>query len=225
MSSTGSGLFTKRVSDKPHLEVGTPVGDLRGDIVKETAVMAAIAVEEYTNPIAASATAIKTAIATVAAATTYSGADLNGSIGAGVIPEGRNITITTAGVTPADAPATAVINGTYRGKAQTETITVAQTATIATGVKCFDRVTSIVLPAADGVAATLSFGIGSMLGTRRKPMGRAGGVNLVREVAVGSLVTNGVLTAEGYTPNTVPNGTNDYCIYYEWDATDLVSGG
>jgi hypothetical protein len=46
----------------------------------------------------------------------------------------------------------------------------------------------------------------------------------VREIAVGSLVTNGVMATAAigaphgtYTPNTAPDGANDYCIYYEYD--------
>jgi hypothetical protein len=155
--TVGSGLFSKEGPDKAHLlqqtgGLAAEVKDVRDDILKVLTPMAAIAVEEFTNPALAVANAIKLAIATVAAPVTYSGAQLDGSVGVGVMSPPRNITILTAGVTPADAPATAVINGTdIDGKALSETITVAQTNTTAVGVKAFAKVTSIVLPAADGV--------------------------------------------------------------------------
>lgn len=78
----------------------------------------------------------------------------------------RNLTFTTAGVTPANAPATVQLDGfDAAGVAQTETITLAQTATIASGTKAF-RGTGLVItyPAADGTAATVSIGWGSVFG-------------------------------------------------------------
>lgn len=220
----GSGLFSKKSTLKPHLTamggLGGEINDLRQDVNNEMKAMVALTVDEFTDGVAASANAIKTAIATVAAPTTYVVADLNGTTGAAVMVPPRNITITTAGGTAADAPATATINGTFRGKAQTDTITVAQTATIATGVKPFDKVTSIVLPAADGTGATLAFGFGLGYGTGKTPKSRAGGVVLVREQIDGALVTTGAITANSlYTPATAPDGAHDWAIFYEYDPT------
>lgn len=182
-------------------------------------------VEEFTDVPALDDDGIKTSIATVAAITEYSGAALNGAVGAGTMTPPRNIIITTGGVTPANAPATATITGyDVKGRKMTETITVAQTAAVATGVKCFARVTKINLPAADGVAATLKFGFGALFGLAEPVRTRAGARPILFEVEAGTVVTTGSLSAAStnaphgaYTPATVPNGTNDYAISYERD--------
>lgn len=230
-SSFGSGLFQTAFPANPHLVRGNglskEVRDVREDVRVAMLGLASIQVEEFTDLPAASANAIKLAIATVAAITTYSGAQLDGAIGGATLPAPRNVTITTAGVTPADAPANAVINGLdVDGNALSETITVAQTATIATGVKAFSKITSIVLPAADGTAATLAFGFGSKIGLRKKIKARAGLTAAIKEIAGGAVVTNGVFVLPAtappygtYAPNTVPDGTTDYAIYYEADET------
>lgn len=182
--------------------------------------------QTFTNLAAASGNAIKTAIATVTSTVTYSGADLNGAIGAGSISPPRNITITTAGATPSDAPATAVITGlAIDGSAQTETISVGQTATTVAGAKAFASVISIAPAAADGTGATLAFGTGNVIGLDSKLRDVGGVAGVVKEVANATLVTNGtfVLPATSgpfgtYSPNTAPNGTNDYAVVYMVDA-------
>jgi len=184
--------------------------------------------QTFTNLAASAATAIKTAIATTTSTVTYSGADLNGSIGAGAISPPRNILITTAGGTPADAPATATITGlAIDGSAQTEAISVAQTGTTAAGVKAFASVTSIALTAGQGTDATLSFGTGVVVGldSKLRDVGGATNGGVIKEVVNASVVTNGtfVLPATSppygsYSPNTAPNGTNDYALLYAVDA-------
>lgn len=183
--------------------------------------------QTFTNLAASDDDAIKTAIATVASTVTYSGADLNGAIGAGAISPPRNILITTAGGTPADAPATATITGTaIDGSAQSEVINVAQTATTAAGVKAFASVTSIALSAGQGTDATLAFGTGVVVGldSKLRDVGGAANGGVVKEVANATVVTNGtfVLPATSppygsYSPNTAPNGTNDYAVVYMVD--------
>jgi hypothetical protein len=178
--------------------------------------------ETYTNLAAADDDGIKTAIASVASTVTYSGSALNGAIGAGAISPPRNITVTTAGVTPADAPATATITGTaIDGSAQTDSITISQTAATAAGTKAFATVTSIALTAGDGTGATLAFGTGNVVGLDSKLDSIGGVAGILKEVANATVVTNGtfVLPATSgpfgtYSPNTAPNGTNDYAILY-----------
>ncbi len=73
----------------------------------------------------------------------------------------RRVTFTTAGVTPADAPATATITGTnYLGAAQIEVVNVGQTATTVSSTGAFKTITSIAYSAADGTAATVAIGFG-----------------------------------------------------------------
>jgi hypothetical protein len=230
----GSGLMSTQKAEHPHLAPqGTrhglegEVGDLRKDVSAQLAPLAAITVEEFTNPATAAINAIKLAIASVAAAVTYSAAQLDGAVGQGVLNPPRNITVTTAGTTPADAPATATINGIdVNGKAISETITVSQTAATAAGAKAFSKVTSIVLPVADGAGATLAFGFGAIIGLGKKIKSRAGLAFLLKEAAGGAVVTNGVIVAATtglpngtYAPNSAPNGATTYAVYYEYDPT------
>jgi hypothetical protein len=185
---------------------------------------APIDIFEALAPAAAGTATIKTAIASQLAIASYSGAALNGTIGAGAISPPRNITVTTAGTTPADAPATATITGTdANGAALTETITVSQTAATAAGVKCFATVTKIDLPVGDGTGATLAFGTGAILGFPAKVENRGGGVAVVKEIVDGAIPgTAGTFASAttsppngSYTPNTAPNGAHSYCVYFE----------
>lgn len=226
----GSTLFNRQQPALPHLVqqgggLSGEIADLRKDLKTILNRLAPIGVSEFTNPATASTTAIKTAAATVASVQSFSGATLNGSTGANAMPGGiaRNVSITTAGVTPADVPATATITGLYLGKAQTETINVGQTATTVFGTKPFDKVTQIDLPAADGTAATLAFGFGPALGVGLPVKSRASGVVIIREVVDGALVTTGALTSNNlYTPATAPDGAHDYAVYYEFDPASTL---
>lgn len=220
--SNGSSLFSNQVSAKPHLvdgHRGVPgeVYDLRRDVARVLASLAALTVDEFTNPAAGGAAALE-----VATACTTLGRLVTSFLapGAAILAAGgRNITITTAGTTPTNGPASALVTGTYLGVAQTETIAGlnAGAATYA-GVKPFDTVTSVQYATALDVDATNSIGIGNGLGVALKPLARAGGVVPIREVVDGALVTTGALTANKlYTPATAPNGAHDYAVYYEYD--------
>lgn len=218
---SGSGLFSNQHAAKPHLvdgHRGVPgeVNDLRLDIARVLGNLAAISVDEFTNPAAGGAAALE-----AATACTLLGRLVTSFLAPGVAilaAYGRNVTITTAGTTPTNGPASAVVTGTYKGVAQTETIAGLNggAATYA-GVKPFDTVTSVQYATALDVDATNSIGIGNGLGVGLTPKARAGATVLVREVVDGALVTTGALTAEKlYTPATAPNGTHDYAVYYEY---------
>jgi hypothetical protein len=223
MPANGSGLFSTKGPLKPHLMqqsggIAAEVNDVRKDLKDTLGPMAAIAIDEFTNPAAAGAADLEAATATTVAPRTVTTFLAGGIAKLAAFP--RNITFTTAGGTPADAPATALVTGTYRGKPQTETVTLAQTATIANGVKPFSTITSVAYAAADGTNATVSIGVGISLGSSQIPLSRAGLVAPVREIAIGAAVTTGTLTVEGlYTPSAAPNGTNDYAIFYEFNPT------
>lgn len=218
--SNGSGLFTTQQARVPHLaKVTGEIGDLRRDVAEELLPLAAMTVDEYTDPATGAVDDLEAATATEVAprtVTTFEAAGL-----ASLAAHPRNVTITNDGSgTPADAPADCVVTGTYLGLPQSETIVVPQSAATTDGVKPYDVVTSVAYAAADGTAAAVSIGIGDGLGTAKIPKERAGAVNLVREVEAGSLVTTGALTAaQLYTPSTVPDASNDYAIYYEYDPT------
>lgn len=182
-------------------------------------------VQTWTDPAAASTTALKTATATVASTVTILAAALSAGGKNALAAYPRNITFTTAGGTASDAPATATITGTdIDDNALTETVTLSQTAATASGVKAFKTITSIAYPAADGTGATVAIGIGNVFGLAKKAKTRAGTVAVIKEHAAGAIVTNGtfVVPATGapygtYSPNTAPDGSNDYCVIFERD--------
>lgn len=224
----GSGQFSSQKAQKPHLLQGTgglapEIKDLRDDIKKDFLANAAIAIEEFTDPPAAGAALISVAAASQVAA----GRSATLLALAAAISPPRNITVTTAGTTPADAPASAVVTGTdFNGAVITETLTIAQTATIAVGVKAFASVTSIVETAGDGTGATMSYGIGALIGLGKPIKTRAGLTAPIREIAAGAAVTNGTFASAAtsppngtYSPNSAANGANDYALFYEYDAT------
>jgi len=168
--SLGSGLFSAARAAFAHLikpgpGVAGEVYDLRKDLNNAFAPMAAIAVEEFTNPPGSAAlatNAILAATATVASPVTVLAA---GMIAAGLAQLAiwpRQLTFTTAGGTAADAPATVLITGTDPfGVAQTETLALAQTAATVTSVKFWSAITKVDYPAADGTGATVAIGAGA----------------------------------------------------------------
>lgn len=229
--SLGSGVFSSKAPALPHLVRGAggiagEISDLRQDIKAEFQYSPIIVVEEFTNPAAAGAALISTAAASQLAA----GRSATLLALAAAISPPRNITVTTAGDTPADAPATALVTGTdINGDVMTETLNIPQTATIAVGAKAFASVTSIVEAAGQGTDATMSYGIGALIGLGKKAAVRGGLVALVKEIAAGSLaptVGTFAVPATGvphgtYSPNSAADGSRDYCLYYELDMTEL----
>lgn len=219
--SNGSSLFSKRGAAVPHLSTGE-VADLRKDVADELKPLAALTVDEYTNPGASASNNLLAATATVAAPVTVAKASLLAG-GLAILAAGpRNLTFTTAGGTAADAPATATITGKGpTGAAQTEVVNLSQSAGAATGVKLWSDITQIDYAAADGTGATVAIGVGKAMYLSKKPKARAGLAAIVKEVVAGAVVTNGTLDAtnQSYTPNTAQDGSNDYCVYYEYDPT------
>lgn len=190
------------------------------------------ATDEWTNPLASAAAGLRAAFATTVAIQTWTAADLLTAGKDELAARPRNVTFTTAGGTPADAPATAVVTGTdIDGEVLTETLNIPQTATIVQGDKAFKTITSVVFAAGDGTGATVAMGYGNKFGFSKKAKVRVGIVNRLCEIAAGSVVTNGtfVVPATGapygtYTPNTAPDGSNDYAVTYEVDRpVDLSS--
>jgi hypothetical protein len=103
-------------------------------------------------------------------------------------------------------------------------VTLAQTATIAAGVKAFKTIVSIAYAAGDGTGATIAIGYGAVFGLAKKAKVRAGAVAVVKEYVAGAIVTNGVFATPttsppygSYAPNTAPDGANDYAVRYERD--------
>lgn len=223
----GSGLFTNQGALVPH-RMSKEVADLRADISRTLFGLANIVVAEYLNPAGADTDAILLAKTCTLAAQTYAAAALDGVVGDDAMPFGRNITVTTSGGTAADAPATLTVTGVGRDLTTviTEDISVPQTVTTAVGAKIFYKVTGLALTVGQGTDAAVEVGFGSLLGLPYKALLRAAVTAPlpIREILDTGYVTNGVLNAtnNSYAPNTVPNGTHDYCLYYEADPTVVV---
>jgi hypothetical protein len=196
--------------------------DVARQLVASSGARAPIYVDEYTNPIATSGTSLRAATASVITERTTTS-----FLVAALADTPRQIVFVTAGVTPADAPASALITGTdVNGDAQTETVNLAQTATSATSTKFFSTVTSIVEAAGDGTAATISIGVGAALGLRRKAKVRAGAVLVACEISAGTRLTTGTFTVPAsappngsYTPAAAADASRDYAVAYEVDLT------
>jgi hypothetical protein len=228
---SGSGLFSDQRGKKPHLSdpgkggVLGEVGDLRADVGNVMAKLAAITVQEWIDPVALANDGLEAATATTVAPRTVTTFEAAGVAALAAYP--RNVTFTTAGATPADAPANAVVTGTdIDGNALTETVTVPQTAATGAGVKAFKTVTSVAYAAADGTGATVAIGFGDVFGLEEMLIARGGGAAVVQEIEAGSAVTTGtfVLPASSppygtYAPATAADGSNDYAVYYEYDPT------
>lgn len=225
-ASKGSGLFSTRAAVKPHTGNAAPhagalgeLGKLRGDLNGEMQALAGVVIEEFTDPAAASATAIKLAFATAVTAQVFTGAALDGAVGHSVMTPPRNATVTAA-ANVGGYTGNATIKGTFRGLPQTDTIAITDSTTVA-GVKPFDQITEVDIPAQPDALGSISVGFGARIGLTKNPKARAGLTAAIKEIVDGGAVTTGTLSATNgtYTPATAPNGTHDYAVYYEGDYT------
>jgi hypothetical protein len=232
--TAGSGLFANERGINPSKTVagkgGLPgeVGDLRRDIAKTLGGLAASGIQEFVDPILGAATSLLIATATVAAAVTLLPADLTTATLTNMADNPRQVVFTTAGGTPADAPATATVKGKDpRGLPLTETIALAQTAAAVTTNNFFSEIESISYPAADGTGATVAIGIGAKLGLAYSPKTfTASGQVILAELednapagVAGTFVSAGAtdLPYGSYTPNSALNGALDFVVCYVYD--------
>lgn len=220
----GSGLTSKLIEKKPHLVKGgnggvaAAVSTLRSDLTGALRPLAAFTVEEFTNPAVADVDAIKTSIASSDSEKTYTGTALNGIVGTAVMSPPRNVTVTLSDSAATWQGKATVYGLDARGSVVSEELTLANNTTVA-GVKAFKKVTKIVVDAQVNTSGTLSFGFGALIGLAKVPVARAGLAVAIKEIYDGGVVTNGTISATNatYAPNTAPNGTHDYAIYYEYD--------
>jgi len=233
--SAGSGLLTKYGSNKPHLVknrpdgIGGEVAKLRADLAAQLAPVAAIAVEEFTNPPAAGVALLKTNIATSIAAVVYQGSDLNGSVGGAQFIAPRTVSVTQVTTGNHYAGSVTFFGLDAMGKAISEAVALTANPGVLTTTsttKFFAQVTRISVPAQLDAAGTLSFGVsGNAIGLSRKIKTRSGANPfLMFEYVNGAVVLTGTVSAVAlpygsYTPAAAPNGANDYAIYYEFDAS------
>lgn len=226
----GSGMFSKKLARKTHLVRGTggvaaEVLDLRDDLAEEFEPLLALTVEELTAPAAASAVALLAATATAAAGvvTVLQEKDLLIAGRNALKLSPRKLVFTTAGVTPANAPATVTIEGLDNfGKVAKEVLALGQTATTATSANAYSKVNRLTFAASDGDAATIAIGWSVALYVTRKPKERAGLVLVYKEILSGAEIApvTGTLDVAGlFTPAAAPNGARNFAIVYEYNPT------
>lgn len=158
---------------------------------------------------------------------TLGGALCSGGVGTNAHP--RNVVITVTHATSVVAMS-GVISGTdIHDNAITEawSVTATGTSKTFTGKKAFKTVTQITeVVAADASANSIIAGSGVAMGFSA-PCAVA---SAVKEIAAGSVVTNGTVVAASaastddsrgtYTPNTAQDGANDYTVYYISDSPE-----
>lgn len=199
--------------------------------------LTAIYHQVWTNPAAKVANEILTAKAGPNTATvSYSPDGARATAGVAYLPYARNVLVTVAHATAVVALSGVISGFDIYGKQISETwsVTAGGTSKTYATKTAFSRVTSIsITAAADASADTVTVGQGDVLGLDVKlSIGGTGAA--LKELAGGSLVTNGVLVASNltanndprgtYAPNTIPNGSTSYEIYFlsddpEWSAT------
>lgn len=210
--SNGSGLFSDQRAYLAHLVRGRgglsgELDDLRKDVTQELAPLVALTLDEFTNPAAADAAGLKIATATVASEVTVTSFLAPGL--AALAEHPRQVSFTTAGVTPADAPATALVTGkNVKGIVQSETVTLSQIAGSASTTKYYSDLDSVVYPAADGAAATVAIGFGASIGLSKPLKSRAGLAAVLLEIMDGSIVGSGGGGASIAATNQATTATN-----------------
>jgi hypothetical protein len=181
--------------------------------------------DTYTNPAAADTDFF------VAAATATTAADRTWTVGgspallASALPGGfaRRVTITSTANAAFTSVVMTIVGTDANDNAITGTITTtAGGNTTDSSTHAFKTVTSITLPAQGGAGATFQIGLGAGLGLTKALRAREGVNVVLREHAAGSLVTNGVFALPAsvlpyglYTPNSAPDASRDYAIFYE----------
>jgi hypothetical protein len=107
-------------------------------------------------------TAIKTSIATSTNTATYSGAGLNGSIGAAAFGQAQTVSVTTSAHAGTYTGTAIVVNGKDEtGAVISETLTLTQVngGETIVGTKAFAQVTSVVVPAQFDALGAYTFGV------------------------------------------------------------------
>lgn len=230
-----SKTFGLQAAKKPHLVLGKggvagEVDDLRNDVeagfTKMESEGGLLRTVEWTDPPAADTDFFVVDRASAAAEDTIDSGESEWQTVAELDPP-RNVTITTT--THADIDAVdVVVTGQVRDEngdliAQTDTITLTDGGgTTDAGTKAFSTISSVVIPAQSGTGGVIDVGFGAIIGLPIAMKSRAGLLAPIREVAAGAVVTNGTFTTAAakaphgtYTPNTAPDGSNDYALTYE----------
>lgn len=158
---------------------------------------------------------------------TLGGANCTG--GVGIADMARNVVITVTHATAVVAMSGVITGTDMYGYPITEAwaVTATGTSKTFTGAKAFKRITSITeVVAADASANSIVTGDGKVLGINAY----CSVASAVKEIADGSVATNGTVVAASsastadargtYSPNTTLDGAKDFTIYFLSDAPE-----
>lgn len=194
---------------------------LRGRVISA----ATLVYQTWTDPLTADADGYSVSHAGQSSASTVD-MTLGGALctaGVGISGHSRNVVIVVTHATSVVAMSGTIYGTDIYGKAITEAWSVTATGTTKTftgkkGFKTVTRITETV--AANASANSIIAGQGVVLGLAYD----CSVASAVKEIAAGSIVTNGTLVAAStastddergtYAPNTAPDGSNDYTVYY-----------
>lgn len=221
----GSNLFANQYPAQARFSkpggVKGEIADLRRDVAATFLGLVAVGVDEFTNPAAADADGLRAAITSAITAIDYDAEDLTGAIGA-VFTYPRNVTVTCDDSATTWAGSVTFTGLDIDGNVITEAVALTNNATTA-GAKAFKEITAVHIPAQENTSGTITLGMGALLGLSRTIKSRAGVQSVISEIAAGSRVVNGTFAAAAtgaphgtYSPNSAPNGTNDYVVFYEY---------
>lgn len=229
----GSDLFINKPVQERFIRPGGArgeVGDLRRDL-RSVEFLAAMTVQQWNAPLAGGVATLLAAAVTVAEVVELGPDDLLAPALADMADDTpRQVTFTTSGSTPADAPANAVVTGrTVNGDTFTETVALAQTAATVLSTYFYGDIESIVFEAADGTDASVSIGTSAAIGLAGHLQSRAGAAAIMMEIEDGSVkgpdalagtyaLPPSALPNGSYAPGVAADGVKDYAIYYEFDA-------
>lgn len=177
--------------------------------------------QKWTDPVAVSATRLKTAQATSSSVVTVVSSFT-------AQPDFARLITVTPGGTTADVPAgdVTIVGTNIRGEAITDTITFAANAsTVGTTTKAFKTVTSVTFPVQDGAAATYGIGVSDAMGLDRC-MSEAAVVDAyidgVRETTAATVTFHATdVSKNTVDPNTALNASRDLVVSYI--STDTTS--
>lgn len=234
--TAGSGLFSTQRGVAPSKTApgksgfAGELGDLRRDVGETLRPMAAIAVQEFIAPLAASATNLMAATASqtttdvlLPVVTPAAGGLTKATIENLATGGARQIEFTVAGSTPAERAPMATIYGTgLDGLPKKEVVPLPNVAADVFS-SFFTSVEKIELAPGSGTDATVSIGLGPALGLEKPIRSRAGRVAVIQEVADGVVVTNGTIAVGTKTAGSDTGTENiaDATVLSNLDGTDF----
>jgi hypothetical protein len=213
--SNGSSLFSNQGPAQGRFIEGKggvagEVSDLRHDVAGALALLAAITVQEFTNPLAAAANNMMAATTSqttedvlLPAVTPAAGALTQATIDNLGTGGPRQLVFTVGGGTPAHRAPSATIYGVGAdGRKRVQVLGLPDVAGTATS-NFFIDIEKVVLAAGSGAGATVAIGLGALLGLGAPVVSRAGRAAVLQEVAAGSVVTNGAVLEDVQSAATV----------------------